>query len=87
MSSYDILQMAASNTVLRHGNGLASLMYRYQGLDWRDAAQWGCNAMLDPTEDGCYDGVSVHPLEVGSWHKQDRAWHLTMIDLVARQCG
>lgn len=33
----------ASLAVLQAGWNLASLMTRYQGVDWRDEANWGCN--------------------------------------------
>ena len=39
-------------------------MARYQGLDWREGSKWGCNAMIDPTLEGRYDGSSLQPYEV-----------------------
>ena len=37
-------EMGSSAVVLKAGYNLGSLMLRYQGVDWRDTANWGCNA-------------------------------------------
>lgn len=39
-------------------------MLRYQGVDWRDRASWGCNARIDPHRQDTYDGLSLNPFEV-----------------------
>ena len=54
----------ASATLLAKGFNIGCLMARYQGLDWRDPATWGCNSMIDPTMDGRCDGISLQPYEV-----------------------
>ena len=57
-------EYSASEVMLRSGYNLGSLMTRYQGVNWLDTSKWDCNARLDPTQDGLYDGTSVNPLEV-----------------------
>ena len=36
----------------------------YAGVDWRDQANWHCNARHPPGGEFEYDGVTTHPLEV-----------------------
>lgn len=45
-------------------NGLIRCLCRYQGVDWRDKAQWHCNADESPYKESHYDGINVDPLEV-----------------------
>lgn len=37
-------EMGSSAAILAAGYNIDSLMLRYQGVDWRDKANWGCNA-------------------------------------------
>ncbi|KAK9859802.1 hypothetical protein WJX84_008350 [Apatococcus fuscideae] len=39
-------------------------MLRYQGVDWQDKVNWGCNRGVNPTGENHYDGMSLDPLEV-----------------------
>ena len=36
-------EVGASSAILDAGYNLDSLLLRYQGVDWRDRATWGCN--------------------------------------------
>jgi hypothetical protein len=38
------VELAASVAVLRAGLDIDCLMLRYQGVDWQDVGNWGCNA-------------------------------------------
>ena len=62
--SYRYGEFAASAAVLNAGFNIDSLMLRYQGVDWRTKAFWKCNGMIDPRQEGSYDGASLNPLEV-----------------------
>ena len=53
-----------SRAVLRAGFGLDCLLYRYQGIDWSDPANWDQNGNAPPSRQGTYDGISIHPFEV-----------------------
>ncbi|KAK9803174.1 hypothetical protein WJX72_009038 [[Myrmecia] bisecta] len=57
-------EYGASEAVLQAGYNLDSLMLRYAGVDWQDRSKWGCGAMLNPQQDGLYDGIALNPLEV-----------------------
>lgn len=37
-------ELGASLAILKAGYNIDSLMLRYQGIDWRNKASWGCNA-------------------------------------------
>lgn len=37
-------EMGSSASILRAGYNIDSLMARYQGVDWRQTENWGCNA-------------------------------------------
>ena len=37
-------EMGSSASILRAGYNIDSLMLRYQGVDWRQTENWGCNA-------------------------------------------
>ena len=37
-------ELGASAAVLDAGLNIGCLLARYQGVDWRDRANWGCNA-------------------------------------------
>jgi hypothetical protein len=53
-----------SRAILRAGFSLDCLLYKYQGLDWSDPANWDQNANTPPSRQGTYDGISIHPFEV-----------------------
>lgn len=36
-------ELGASAAILRAGYNLDSMMVRYQGVDWRNEDNWGCN--------------------------------------------
>jgi translation initiation factor eIF-2B subunit epsilon len=37
-------ELGSSKCILDAGYNIDSLMLRYQGVDWRDRANWDCNA-------------------------------------------
>lgn len=39
-------------------------MMRYQGIDWTDSTNWGCNKQANPYGEHYYDGISLNPFEV-----------------------
>ena len=55
---------AASLAILAKGWNLDSLMARYQGVDWRQRAAWGCNAGLRPDRLLLSDGAHHAPYEL-----------------------
>jgi hypothetical protein len=56
--------MGSSAAILSAGYNIDSLMLRYQGVDWRNRSNWGCNAGINPYADHMYDGVNISPFEV-----------------------
>lgn len=46
--------MGSSAAVLKAGYNIDSLMLRYQGVDWRDTNNWGCNAAYVETVEGSF---------------------------------
>jgi len=44
-------------------------MKAYEGVDWRDRGNWGCNNWEHPSRKGTYFGSSVGPMEV-LFHKE-----------------
>eukprot|EP00878_Enallax_costatus_P024831 GHUV01026523.1.p1 GENE.GHUV01026523.1~~GHUV01026523.1.p1 ORF type:complete len:299 (+),score=79.13 GHUV01026523.1:220-1116(+) len=57
-------ELGSSKAILDAGYNIACLMLRYQGVDWRDKANWDCNAKLTPTSEYSNDGTSLDPNEV-----------------------
>lgn len=60
-------ELGASRAVLQAGYNIASLLAKYDNLDWRLANASGlvaCNGRANPTYQNHYDGVPLHPLEV-----------------------
>lgn len=57
-------EYGASRAILRAGFGLDCLLYKYQGLDWTDPANWDQNGNAPPSRQGTYEGISIHPFEV-----------------------
>ena len=45
---------------------IRSLHTRYQGVDWRDRSNWGCNGGMAPNGNRYYDGLDLDPYEVRS---------------------
>ncbi|ELR22433.1 uncharacterized protein ACA1_255420 [Acanthamoeba castellanii str. Neff] len=60
-----------SRAVLDANYTLDTVQLKYQGVNWTDTANWGCNANVHPTRADAYDGISMHPLET-VFHK--RSW-------------
>ena len=56
-------ELGSSLAVLEAGYNIDSLMLRYQGVEWRDKANWKCNAGFSPYAENHYDGLSIEPLE------------------------
>lgn len=57
-------EIGSSAAILDAGYNIDALMLRYQGVDWRDKATWGCNAGINPYAEYMYDGVNISPFEV-----------------------
>lgn len=57
-------EMGSSAVILRAGYNIDALMVRYQGIDWRQTENWGCNGALNPYAEHMYDGIDVSPFEV-----------------------
>lgn len=57
-------EIGSSAAILDAGYNIDALMLRYQGVDWRDKANWGCNAGINPYAEYMYDGVNISPFEV-----------------------
>ena len=49
--------------IFKAGYTIDSLLLAYQGVDWTNRSNWGCNDNLHPSRSGTYYGVSQHPLE------------------------
>eukprot|EP00798_Chlamydomonas_sp_ICE-L_P032248 gene32248-16814_t len=56
-------ETGASAMILDAGYNIACLMIRYQGVDFRDQANWGCNGRMAPTSEHSYDGITLEPYE------------------------
>lgn len=41
-----------------------ALQVRYQGVDWRDEKNWGCNKQVNPYGANYLDGSSLEAMEV-----------------------
>jgi len=53
-----------TTVLLNHGVQIDSLLKAYDGIDWRDKHEWGCNGQRHPTRAGSYFGTSLNPMEV-----------------------
>ena len=51
-----------SRAVLEANYTLDTVQLKYQGVDWTDTANWGCNANVHPTRADAYDGISTTAL-------------------------
>lgn len=66
-SMWDVIwhgELGSSLAILNAGFNLDSFVMRYQGVDWRDKANWGCNGKSNPYGEHYLDGVSLNPFEV-----------------------
>jgi len=50
-----------SDVILKAGYGIDCMLYRYQGLDWKNKENWKYDM---PSREGGYDGVNISPFEV-----------------------
>lgn len=57
-------ELGSSWAILQGGYNLGSLMIRYQGVDWRNKRNWGCNGQMNPDARGANDGMDLDPTEV-----------------------
>jgi hypothetical protein len=48
-----------SRAVLDANYTLDTVQLKYQGVNWTDTANWGCNANVHPTRADAYDGIST----------------------------
>jgi hypothetical protein len=67
-----------SRAVLGGGFSLDCLLYKYQGMDWSDPANWDQNDNAPPSRLDTYDGISIHPFEV-VFHKWYWSHHPTQL--------
>jgi len=51
-----------SRAVLAANYTLDTVQLKYQGVNWTDTANWGCNANVHPTRVDAYDGISTTAL-------------------------
>lgn len=58
-----LAEYALSRAVLDGGWNIGALLMAYDGVDFREASTWDCNAHRFPTRAGKYFGISVSPLE------------------------
>jgi hypothetical protein len=75
-----------SRAILGAGYSLDCLLYRYQGIDWADPANWDQNDHAHPSRQGTYGGISIHPFEVvfHKWFWQHHPTRLVAHDEVAK---
>lgn len=57
-------ELGSSKAILDAGYNIAALMTRYQGVDWRDKKNWGCNRNMNPYGDHANDGLTLETMEV-----------------------
>jgi hypothetical protein len=57
-------ELGSSWSILEAGYGIDSFMMRYQGVDWLDRKNWGCNSRVNPYGEYYYDGITLNPFEV-----------------------
>jgi len=61
-----------ASSLIKAGLNIDTMLLKYGNLDWRNTKTWGCNYLKHPTNNGSYEGISVHPLESVF---QKVAWH------------
>lgn len=57
-------EYGVSRAILDAGFTMDCLLYRYEGVNWRDPANWNLNNFKHPSRAGSYGNISVHPFEV-----------------------
>jgi lipopolysaccharide biosynthesis protein len=76
-------ELGSSQAILNHGYNLASLMSRYDGVDFRAPDNQRCNGELNPAVDLMNDGVGLDPFEV-LFVKVKSTINMGYYDLIAR---
>jgi len=65
-----------TRTVMGAGFVIDTLQLAYQGMNWTDRRNWGCNGNVHPSREKSYFGISLNPLEVifhkVYWEVQER---------------
>jgi len=56
-------ELGASRAVLRAGHNIASLLKRYEGIDWRITSNWKCNNRSNPLGKSNFFGGTLGPYE------------------------
>ena len=56
-------EIGASLAILEAGYTIDSFLTRYQGVDWRDEANWQCNKAVSPIGKRTFDGVTLPAYE------------------------
>ncbi|KAL0053416.1 hypothetical protein WJX82_005424 [Trebouxia sp. C0006] len=57
-------ELGSSLAVLKAGKNIDSLIPKYQDVDWRKQANWGCNGGINPTGELYFDGMTLGPYDV-----------------------
>lgn len=57
-------EYALTDTVMKHGFSIDSLLMAYNGKNWMDKNEWFCNNFRHPSRRGTYFGISMSPIEV-----------------------
>lgn len=52
-----------SRAIFKAGYSIDSLLLAYEGVDWTNQKNWGCNKHAFPSRPRSYFGITEHPLE------------------------
>ena len=63
-----------TDAIMNAGYNIDCLLYKYQGIDWRNKFYWKQYEGIFPDRQGTYYGISIHPFEV-VFHKWYWAHH------------
>lgn len=56
-------EWAMTPAIFAAGYTIDTLLYKYQGVDWRDERNWLCNDRKFAGRPGEYDGINISPFE------------------------
>jgi len=57
-------EFALTRTLMRHNVSIDCLLLAYEGIDWFDEKNWGCNGCVYPSREASYFNTTITPLEV-----------------------
>ncbi|QKF94528.1 GDP-fucose protein O-fucosyltransferase [Fadolivirus algeromassiliense] len=63
-----------TDVIMNAGYGIDCMLYKYQGIDWKNKFYWRHYEGIFPDRQGTYFGISIHPFEV-IFHKWYWAHH------------